>query len=797
MNTRQYWPTQLLCLLLGCSLWASTAFAQWKDSTLDSKRVKRVLRPQKIALLIGIHHYKNPHWDTLKYTRNDTLNMANVLRQTAHFDRILIRNHYKNTTKKSLLSTLRTLKGLIKSSRDTVFVYISGHGSVAYSPDRKRHTRYIVTSNTTQNVSKTALSVDSVLRTLDSYNSKQIILFLATCYTGAPTSKSRNAPGTKGNGMRALLPLRSRAVQILSASGYAQPAFESSLLKGDVYTHYFMSCLKSINRKKGAVSAIEAHLCATKPTTMFVRKHRNEIQVPQVDSQPGANKDIHLISKGKERHGYLVTPSLRTRLYRFFIRRRSSGRKGAGALIASANETIALPPGRYTITQRDQKGRLIKRQELIVKRGQTAHLGAPTNSDVAQAPTLEEPHEPGKKRKKHIVGFGIDLVPFIGTSGGARGSDRRLFSLNILGGYSGGLLRWELSGIFSVVTGDVVGTQIAGALNYSTGSARGFQLAGATNIALRGTYGAALSGGLNYSGGEAGGLLLSTTNIVGGMMWGAQLGAFNYAGQLKGLQLAAANYTKGPLMGGQIGAVNMHSDHFQGVQFGGANINAAGFHGVQVGAANINTAGFYGAQVGAFNLNVGNQHGAQVGAININTGSTKGFQVGAFNVARRSNFSLGVFSVVTEGRTHADAWIDETGTLQAALKHGGDYFHTIVGIGAGLIGEPTWHVTLGYGGHIPLPYGFFLDIDLSAQHINENEAWTMALNLLSSVRVVAGWRALPWLSVIAGLRYSVLVTTQPRRQYGWFGETVFLDQQSAGDVGVRGWPGFILGLQFL
>ncbi|MBU52345.1 MAG: hypothetical protein CL920_26935 [Deltaproteobacteria bacterium] len=757
-----------LCLLLLC-MQPFEVEAQWKPSTLNSQRVKQTIRPRKIALLIGIHHFKNPHWETLKYTRTDTQNMAKVLKRTAKFDRILIRNTFKETTKEALIQAFKDIKRLVKSKQDTILVYISGHGSVAYSLDRKQHRRFIITSNTTKNVSKTALSVNQILSYLKEYGSRKMLLFLATCYTGAPMSKSRNAPGTKG-GTRPLMPLRSRAVQILSASGYAQPAFESNILKGDVYTHYFVRCLQSLHKKKRHVSAIEAHICAARPTTLFVKKHRNEIQVPQVDSQPGANQDITLTNEPlrSKKRGYLVTPSLKTRLLRYFIKKFRGGRKGQ-ALIATNSEEVALPPGRYVITQKDDQGRTIKRQTIDIQPGHTTYWH-PTAPKRPSPKDLHKDLPKTPQKTRSITPFGVDIFPFFGTSGYNKAQSIRIASLNILAGHAAGLMGLEIGTLLNLQHGAVYGVQIAGLVNIDRAALRGVQVAGLVNIDKKALHGVQIAG---------------LGSIVSEHAYGLQIaGLFNIVqGAFRGFQLGSIFNKTSSLTGSQMSLVNINTGYLRGLQAGLINITTEGFSGVQMGLANVNT---------------GSQWGPQLGLFNLQTTKQRALQFGLINVSRRSNLSLGLVNVILDGRTHVDIHVSETRFVQVSLKHGDDHFHHIVGLGGRTLAQNSWLVTLGFGGHIPLMQGLFIDIDLLAQHINNDEAWTNQLNMITTLRAVIGWRVNKWFKMIGGVSYNMLLTTKTNiADYALFGETEFLKRGIDQDITIRGWPGIIIGMQFL
>jgi len=749
-NGTTHFPKALLFFWIGSfitlAFWSTSAQAQWKTTKLTDTKIKKVLKPKKLALLIGISRFQNPHWETLKYTRNDTMNMAKVLKNTAKFDRVMVRNNFKNTTRKAVLQAFQQLKKSVKNSMDTVLVYVSAHGSVAHASGKKGHQRYIITADTTKNISKSAISVDEILSILKQLPSKRIVLFLATCYTGIPTSKSRNAPGTKGY-LKPLAPLRSRAVQILSAAGYAQPAFESSILKGDVYTHFFLKCLKRLHKEKKNVSAIEAHICSAKPTALFVKKHRNEIQVPQVDSQPGANHDIPLINTDphSQKRGYFVA-SGRKGAHQYSIHTMTSkGAKGNskqnGSIVSSANEEVALMPGKYMVVLKSANGKVLRRRVFQIKAGEIIRW----EGGKRQSPSAKNPTD--------IVG--ADLLPWVGTSGGNDGMHNRHFSFNLIGGISGGIFGAEIGAGLNITRGDVTGAQIAGAANVIGGRVLGAQIGGAANFVREGHIGVQIGGGFNMNFGTGGGAHLA--------------GGFNFTkGQHYGIQLS-----------------------------GGFNFLSGGIRGIQL-TGGFNYAGnVIGAQLATVNVAAGDVKGAQIGALNISSGDVKGVQLGVVNVANRSSFPLGLVNVVRDGRSHFDTWFSADGFAQIAFKHGGDYFHYIYTVGYGAFSELTWNLGIGLGGHIPLKGGFYIDIDLLSQHINHG-GWSTELNLMNTFRVIAGWQILPKMAIYGGVSYQVFLSQRyDGAQYPLITSEVLVDRQQPGDLLVRGWPGFLIGLQFL
>lgn len=167
----------------------------------------------------------------------------------------------------------------------------------------------------------------------------------------------------------------------------------------------------------------------------------------------------------------------------------------------------------------------------LVALGSSATRATPTDAPL---PPADEPTV--------TVPFGVDLVPFIGTSS-ALPNARRVVSFNLVGGLAGGLDAFELGGAFNLHTGEVRGLQLAGAFNFVAGPIRGGQLAGALNVA----------------GDELLGLQLGTVNVAGARVEGAQIGVVNVAaGEVEGLQLGVVNVA--PRARAGIGLLNVYWD---------------------------------------------------------------------------------------------------------------------------------------------------------------------------------------------------------------------------------------------
>lgn len=140
------------------------------------------------------------------------------------------------------------------------------------------------------------------------------------------------------------------------------------------------------------------------------------------------------------------------------------------------------------------------------------------------------------------IPIGVDFVPYVGTSS-AMPRARRTVSFNLVGGLSGGVDAFGLSGAFDLVLGDMRGLELAGAFSLIDGDLRGVDIAGALNVVT----------------GDTTGLLLAPINVSGGAVKGAQIGAINIAGgEVHGLQLGAINVAPRATAG--IGVINVYWD---------------------------------------------------------------------------------------------------------------------------------------------------------------------------------------------------------------------------------------------
>jgi hypothetical protein len=239
-------------------------------------------KARRFALLIGINQYQDRAWHPLRYASKDARDLARVLRdkQLGKFDRILLHTRPAQTTRQAILRAFAQLKKWATNPKDTVFVYISGHGSLSRD-SRHQLRRFLVAYDThSKRVSQTGLSVKLLRKSFAGLTSQQKVLLLATCHSGAGKSRlgqrmHDELKSLKGAFFVKPMEAVSKASFVIGVCGFGETAQESPKLKNDIYTHYFIKAIRNRYDANGdgAVTLTEAHDFA-KELTFYHTKGR-------------------------------------------------------------------------------------------------------------------------------------------------------------------------------------------------------------------------------------------------------------------------------------------------------------------------------------------------------------------------------------------------------------------------------------------------------------------------------------------------------------------------------------------
>jgi hypothetical protein len=364
----------------------------------------------------------------------------------------------------------------------------------------------------------------------------------------------------------------------------------------------------------------------------------------------------------------------------------------------------------------------------------------------------------------------------------------------------------QVAGGVNLVKRGMTGTQVSGAANAAIGDLDGVQVSGGANVATGVVNKAQVSGALNYARAVQGAQVSGGVNIAPGAVGGGQVGfAANYAGSVSGGQVSfGANVVPGEVSGGQVGFALNYAGSVTGGQFSfGANVVPGDVSKGQVG----------------FGLNyAGNVKGGQFSfGLNVVPGTVDGGQVGLFNVARRAyggqvglfNFSdtlsggaVGLFTFSRTGYHRVDLTTGDEMALSIHFRTGTRLFHNIIGYSPRVTPDQRWGFLYGVGTEPRIGEHGFMNIDLTAEQVVEQQEWVEAANILGRLCVSYGFNLQGPFVLSAGPLLNVLFSDWRDPDTGTYLSTLPpatpMIQGRSGELAISGWLGWkaTVGIRF-
>ncbi len=335
--------------------------------------------------------------------------------------------------------------------------------------------------------------------------------------------------------------------------------------------------------------------------------------------------------------------------------------------------------------------------------------------------------------------YQVSLTPGLSTHGKLSPQVENYFSLNLLGGYTGGTKAIEAGGLFNINRRDAKYLQAAGLFNAVGGNFNGFQAAGIHN---------------------------------------------NVLGNVNGFQTAGiSNYDNHSINGFQAAGIYNHvHDTVKGFQAAGiANFSGRKTTGIQVaGIGNIAGQTIDGVQVaGIFNY-----------AKKLN-----GLQIGLINIADSSNgFSIGLINIVKHGYHQLTLSTNEITNTNVDIKTGNKKLYSILHAGYNFSNtNKVFSYGYGIGTTVPISRKITFQPEVSARYLytgdwnNSNILSTLRLNLQTRLGKGVSLFIAPALNLyatnqttgISGYRYPVTPTG--------FASKIYNDKLSS-------WIGFSAGI---
>lgn len=346
--------------------------------------------------------------------------------------------------------------------------------------------------------------------------------------------------------------------------------------------------------------------------------------------------------------------------------------------------------------------------------------------------------------------YQLSLLPGLSTNGPLNSQVINHISLNIWGGYSGGVKGVELAGWFNIDKKDVKWVQAAGWFNVVGGQVDGVQLAGIHNTVMDSVTGVQAAG---------------ISNFVKRQFVGTQLsGIYNHVGgSMNGLQAAGiGNYANNNTTGAQLAGI--------------LNVNRRRMNGAQI--------------AGILNVNFQEVKGAQIAGVINYTKKLSGVQIGLINIADTSDgYSIGLINIIFKGYHKLSLYGNEVFPLNAAFKTGNSKLYSILLAGV----EPTKDdkaYTFGYG----LGREFYLNkrwganAEISTQQVYLG-SWDN-INVLNRLEMHLHFKLNKYFSLFMGPSVSLYYSDQKEKIAGFKQNIRSL---SSGEH-VKIWSGFTAGI---
>lgn len=384
----------------------------------------------------------------------------------------------------------------------------------------------------------------------------------------------------------------------------------------------------------------------------------------------------------------------------------------------------------------------------------------------------------------------VTLLPGIGTNGLDSRQYTAKYSLNIIGGYHGGLDGYEI-----------------GLMNLNQYYTRGFQIGG-INATAGDMTGVNISAIANFSRREMRGMQFSLFgNIAEGRLEGIQAGGLVNASVLsmRGIQLAGiANIAGRNMQGAQIsGVINTSVEDAQGFMLAGfGNFNAGTANGIFVaGVANFARDQRGITVAGLLNMTRRLQ-GAQVSGLANLAYRVQGIQVGLVNFAHDfEGIPIGLISYYNNGRKNFDYWISDAGFQNFGIKLGTSRIYNMISFGYNpfLEGREVWSIGWTIGTYKPLDEarnnprwsGYFRMKDISIQNFQEG-SFNTRINTIYKYRYLVGKDITNYLGVYIGPTINLMISRESRsNEYTWY--SIFSGERGGSDFAI--WFGFSAGVQ--
>jgi len=182
---------------------------------------------RRVAVVIGIGHYRDPGWLPLEGAEGDARRVAEKLRGLGF---TVTELYGEAATRESILRA--TGDGLQGATEAFAVIYFAGHGSTQQLPNGLKQGFIIPVDASQHAVFSTAISMDQLRDVRKRLAAKHVLYIMDSCYSGV--DPARGAPDldpkalqSQGKSKYFEIATSRRAIQMLTAGGADQQALES------------------------------------------------------------------------------------------------------------------------------------------------------------------------------------------------------------------------------------------------------------------------------------------------------------------------------------------------------------------------------------------------------------------------------------------------------------------------------------------------------------------------------------------------------------------------------------------
>lgn len=381
----RYWPLgrSASCLILaavllglsGCAHPSHLVSKGLTNAITTKHELQELLRPRRLALLIGVDTYLDPSFPDLRYSGGDAAALAEVLSSPTGggFEEVTVLTGPEDTTRVRILRELKLLSRRL-GPEDILVVYFSGHGTLAQVDEDEGALFLLPSDATAADLSGSALELSSLRSFLGELPAQRKAMIVDACFNADGKSVVNPTVGSAArSAIKGTPQVRSGELgegeSYLFASSLGRPAFEDDELGRGVYTHYLLQSMTWARQQSdldgdGVLTVWEAHDYARNRT----RDHSGGVQVPEAAIRVVGNNDLILVGDPDER-------GERDRAL-IFSYEAPQDLEGAVLVVNGRSKgvfpgTVPIAPGRQHIEVRGRDGKWMAGGYLEVEAGES------------------------------------------------------------------------------------------------------------------------------------------------------------------------------------------------------------------------------------------------------------------------------------------------------------------------------------------------------------------------------------------------------------------------------------------